>query len=59
MHTTPTQNLNAKLVRMQRGRRHLAGGGLGFPSSAIHSSSPPNRIVGATARYRGGYHLSI
>jgi hypothetical protein len=53
-----TQNLNSKLsVKHQSERRR--GKGINWQQSAIHSSAPPVRIVGAAANYRGGYHLSV
>ena len=53
-----TQNLNSKLSAKHPSERRQ-GKGINWQEPPIHSSAPPVRIVGAAARYRGGYHLSF
>jgi hypothetical protein len=54
-----TQNLNAKLSLVSASRLRPGGPGLSSTPPPIHSSAPPNRIVGGPAKYRGGYYLSF
>ena len=56
--TPPTQNLNS---RPPSAHRQTASGSIGisWKASAIQSSSPPVRIVGARSRYQGGYRVNI
>jgi hypothetical protein len=57
MPPNSTQNLNAKLtLTAEAAQRHAAR----RPSAVQppNHSGPPVRIVGASARYQGGYHLA-
>lgn len=58
MTPTTIQNLNAKLTP-QPSRRRPKGVGISWSASAIHSSAPPVRIVGARSRYQGGYRVNV
>jgi hypothetical protein len=59
MQPNSTQNLNAKLS-LRRTRPERSGAtGIYLTPPPIQKYSPPNQIVGATAQYRGGYHLSF
>lgn len=59
MPPNSTQNLNARLTLTVATRQRPGGTGVSFTPPPIHSSAPPNRIVGGPATYRGGYHLSF
>jgi hypothetical protein len=59
MPPNSTQNLNAKLTLTVATQQRPGGTGVSFTPPPIHSSAPPNRIVGGPATYRGGYHLSF
>ena len=56
--TPSTQNLNAKLSGPERPQRAASGTGISRRSTAIRSSAPPVRIVGARSRYQGGYRVN-
>jgi hypothetical protein len=56
--TASTSNLNAKLASKRDGGERSSDVGIGWAASAIQSSAPPVRIVGAARPYRGGYHLT-
>jgi hypothetical protein len=58
MTPTSTQNLNAKLSAPERPKRTDRGIGISWSATAIHSSAPPVRIVGARSRYQGGYRVN-
>jgi hypothetical protein len=58
MPPNSTQNLNAKLSPNDSVRSRPEDAGLTFSPPPIHNSGPPVQIVGASARYQGGYHLS-
>jgi hypothetical protein len=58
MTPTSTQNLNAKLSAPERPQRPAGGIGINWSATAIHSSAPPVRIVGARSRYQGGYRVN-
>ena len=53
-----TQKLNAKLGASD-GRGASDSIGLSWRASAIHSSAPPVRIIGAGSRYQGGYRVNV
>jgi hypothetical protein len=53
---TSTQNINSKLRPNPKAPR---GTGVSWSASAIQSSAPPVRIVGARARYQGGYRVNV
>jgi hypothetical protein len=59
MPPNSTQNLNAKLSLTSVSPLRPGGPPASFTPPPIHSSAPPNRIVGGPATYRGGYHLSF
>jgi hypothetical protein len=58
--TPSTQNLNHRLSLTASAapapRRNV---GINWKATAIHSSSPPVRIVGARSRYQGGYRVNV
>jgi hypothetical protein len=58
MAPTATQSVNAK---PDPGRRRAGADGIGvsWKASAIQTSAPPVRIVGAVGRYRGGYRVEV
>jgi hypothetical protein len=57
--TPSTSNLNAKLSgKRDGGERPSDGVGISWAATAIHSSAPPVRIVGAARQYRGGYRIN-
>jgi hypothetical protein len=58
MPPNSTQNLNAKLTLTADTEEHPAAAVQGFAPPPIQSSAPPVQIVGGSASYRGGYHLS-
>jgi hypothetical protein len=58
MPPNSTQNLNAKLSPAADTEEHPAAAVTSFTPPPIHHSAPPVHIVGAAARYQGGYHLS-
>jgi hypothetical protein len=58
MPPNSTQNLNAKLSLTAGARKRSGVTVPGFSPAPIQQSGPPVRIVGASASYRGGYHLS-
>jgi hypothetical protein len=57
--TASTSNLNAKLSSKPETAERSSSVGISWAATAIQSSAPPVRIVGAARRYRGGYHLSV
>ena len=59
MPPNSTQNLNAKLSLTASAGRVKVGLRPSFTPPPIQTYSPPVQIVGATAGYRGGYHLSV
>jgi hypothetical protein len=59
MPPNSTQNLNAKLSTSASLRQRQAGVRPSFTPPPIQTYSPPVQIVGASASYRGGYHLSF
>ncbi|HEX3561248.1 MAG TPA: hypothetical protein VHU24_00305 [Solirubrobacterales bacterium] len=59
MPPNSTQNLNARLTLTMATQQRPGGTGVSFTPPPIHSSAPPNRIVGGPVTYRGGYHLSF
>ena len=58
MPPNSTQNLNAKLSPIATATQ-VQTVAPSFEPPAIQSYSPPVRIVGGPASYRGGYHLSF
>ena len=56
---TSTQNINSKLRPNPKAAQRTKGKGVSRNASAIHSSAPPVRIVGARARYQGGYRVNV
>jgi hypothetical protein len=56
--TASTSNLNAKLTGKRDGGERSSEVGISWAASAIHSSAPPVRIVGAARPDQGGYHLN-
>jgi hypothetical protein len=58
MPPNSTQNLNAKLSLGDSAAPRRDGTGLSFSPPPIQNSGPPVQIVGPSARYQGGYHLS-
>jgi hypothetical protein len=56
--TASTSNLNAKLSNKGDDERSSDGVGISWAASAIQSSTPPVRIVGAARPYRGGYRIN-
>ena len=56
--TASTSNLNAKLSSKGDDGRSADGVGISWAASAIQSSAPPVRIVGAARPYRGGYRIN-
>ena len=58
MPPNSTQNLNAKLTLTADTEEHDAAAVPAFAPPPIQSSAPPVQIVGGSAAYRGGYHLS-
>jgi hypothetical protein len=60
MTPATTQNLNSKLSAAGPTAPGPGEGvGISWSASAIHSSSPPVRIVGASRRYHGGYRVNV
>jgi hypothetical protein len=58
MPPNSTQNLNGKLS-LRAGTADRSGAAVqSFAPPPIQSSAPPVQIVGGSAAYRGGYHLS-
>ena len=57
MPPNSTQNLNAKLSASAAANRRLGTPVIRLEPPAIRNYSPPVRIVGGAASYRGGYHL--
>ena len=57
MPPNSTQNLNAKLS-LTTAAAHRAGPAAPSLSRPPIHSGPPVQIVGAAARYQGGYHLA-
>jgi hypothetical protein len=58
MPPNSTQNLNAKLSPNDPARQRSEECAPTFSPPPIQQAGPPVRIVGAAARYQGGYHLS-
>jgi hypothetical protein len=56
--TVSTSNLNAKLTSKREGGERSSDVGISWVASAIQSSAPPVRIVGAARQYRGGYRIN-
>jgi hypothetical protein len=59
MPPTSISNLNAKLPARPGSEQRPEGIGISWSKSAIHSSAPPVRIVGAGRRYQGGYRVNV
>ena len=59
MTPTATHNLNRKLGASTQRRSRNSSIGVSWTATAIHSSAPPVRIVGAASRYQGGYRVNV
>lgn len=59
MPPTSTHNLNSKPPPPAPRSGANKGTGVSWSASAIQSSAPPVRIVGAGSRYRGGYRVNV
>jgi hypothetical protein len=58
MPPNSTQNLNAKLTLTVAATQRSGAIATSPSPPPIHNSGTPVRIVGASARYQGGYHLA-
>ena len=58
MPPNSTQNLNAKLSLTADASPRSGAATPSLSPPPIHHSGPPVQIVGASARYQGGYHLA-